>query len=110
MLLSSLTFISPPPQKVADNIHDIDEFGDLPEELLHRLSQILSKRRALTPRTLDLFLRRDLRGLDIYDCASKSLLTLQMIGKKKKKKLVKPDYSHLASLVWDFRLTESCRA
>ena len=57
-------------QKVADNINDIEEFGDLPSPLLHRLSQILSKRRALNSRTLNLFLRPDLDSINIYDCAS----------------------------------------
>ncbi|KAA8642145.1 DNA repair protein Rad7, protein [Aspergillus tanneri] len=56
-------------KKVADNINDIDEFGDLPSQLLSRLSRILSKRRALTPRTLNLFLRSDLDSIDIYDSA-----------------------------------------
>lgn len=56
-------------KKVADNINDIEEFGDLPPQLLHRLSQILSKRRVLTPRTLSLFLRPDLDFIEIYDCA-----------------------------------------
>ncbi|KAL1983914.1 hypothetical protein VTN96DRAFT_9767 [Rasamsonia emersonii] len=56
-------------KKVADNINDVEEFGDLPPQLLHRLSQILSKRRVITPRTLQLFLRPDLDSIDIYDCA-----------------------------------------
>ncbi|PYH81395.1 DNA repair protein Rad7, protein [Aspergillus uvarum CBS 121591] len=56
-------------KKVADNINDIEEFGDLPPQLLHRLSQILSKRRVMTPRTLNLFLRPDLDSIDIYDAA-----------------------------------------
>ncbi|KAL4891396.1 RNI-like protein [Aspergillus ambiguus] len=56
-------------KKVADNINDIEEFGDLPASLLHGLSQILSKRRVLTPRTLNLFLRPDLESIDIYDSA-----------------------------------------
>ncbi|EEP82931.1 conserved hypothetical protein [Uncinocarpus reesii 1704] len=56
-------------KKVADNIHGIEEFGDLPQTLLHRLSQILSKRRAMTPRTLGLFLHSDATSIDIYDCA-----------------------------------------
>lgn len=55
-------------RKVADNIHDVDEFGDLPQSLLKRLSQILSKRRVVTSRTLDLFLRPDLDAVDVYDC------------------------------------------
>ncbi|KAJ5156545.1 hypothetical protein N7492_009348 [Penicillium capsulatum] len=55
--------------KVADKIDDVEEFGDLPPMLLHRLSQILSRNRAITPRTLDLFLRPLHRELNIYDCA-----------------------------------------
>ena len=58
-------------QEVANNIHDVDEFGDLPQNLLNRLSQILSKRRVITSRTLDLFLHSDLETIDIYDCGSK---------------------------------------
>ncbi|KAI9739678.1 MAG: hypothetical protein M1834_006396 [Cirrosporium novae-zelandiae] len=56
-------------EKVADNINDVEEFGDLPTALLVRLSQILSKRRILTSRTLDLFLRADNDFIFIYDCA-----------------------------------------
>ncbi|PGH05864.1 hypothetical protein AJ79_06706 [Helicocarpus griseus UAMH5409] len=55
-------------KKVADHIHDIEEFGDLPPDLVLRLSHILSKRRALTSRTVDLFLRGDTTAVDIYDC------------------------------------------
>jgi DNA repair protein RAD7 len=57
---------------VADNINEIEEFGDLPEDLLHCLSQILTKRRVLTSRTLDLFLRSDMTSIEIYDCGSTS--------------------------------------
>lgn len=63
--LTSLAF-----QKVAENINDVEEFGDLPPPVMHRLSQILSRRRAVTPRTLDLFLRPDHKEINIYDCAS----------------------------------------
>lgn len=55
-------------EKVANNIHEVDEFGDLPQSLLHQLSKILSRKRVITPRTLDLFLRPDLDTLDLYDC------------------------------------------
>lgn len=58
-------------QKVADNIDDVDEFGDLPPLVMHRLSQILSRNRAVTRKTLDLFLRPEHKELNIYDCASK---------------------------------------
>jgi DNA repair protein RAD7 len=58
-------------QKVADYIHDIEDFGDLPPSLLMRLGQILSRRRAVTSRTLDLFLRPQYTSIDLFDCASK---------------------------------------
>ncbi|KAJ5085592.1 hypothetical protein N7532_010363 [Penicillium argentinense] len=57
-------------KKVADNIADVEEFGDLPPSLMHRLSQILSRRRAVTSRILNLFLRPQHTELNIYDCAS----------------------------------------
>ena len=55
---------------MADNINDVEEFGDLPQALLDRLSQILSKRRVITSRTLDLFLQSDLDSISVYDCGS----------------------------------------
>ena len=55
-------------EKVANNIHEVDEFGDLPPSLLHRLSKILSRKRVITPRTLDLFLRPEFDTLNLYDC------------------------------------------
>ncbi|KAE8349260.1 hypothetical protein BDV28DRAFT_64175 [Aspergillus coremiiformis] len=66
-------------KKVADNINDVEEFGDLPSPLLHRLSQILSKRRVLTPRTLNLFLRPDLKSINIYDSAKLEMDDFQRI-------------------------------
>ncbi len=56
-------------RKVAANIVDIEEFGDLPESLLDRLSQLLSQKRALDPRTLELFLQSDATRIAIYDAA-----------------------------------------
>ncbi|KAK4939373.1 UV-damaged DNA-binding protein rad7 [Elasticomyces elasticus] len=55
-------------RRVANVVHDIDEFGDMPQNLLDRLSQILSKQRVLTPRVLDLFLRQDVDRINVYDC------------------------------------------
>ncbi|EXJ96253.1 hypothetical protein A1O1_01379 [Capronia coronata CBS 617.96] len=55
-------------RRVANVVHDIDEFGDMPQSVLDRLSQILSKQRVLTPRVLELFLRPDIDRIDIYDC------------------------------------------
>lgn len=53
---------------IADNVHDVEEFGDLPQNLLERLSEIFSKRRVLTSRTLDLFLRSNMDHVKITDC------------------------------------------
>ncbi|KIW80536.1 hypothetical protein Z517_07152 [Fonsecaea pedrosoi CBS 271.37] len=55
-------------RKVADVVNDIEEFGDMPQNLLDRLSQIFSKRRVLTPRILELFLRPDVDRIIVYDC------------------------------------------
>lgn len=55
-------------RQVANVVHDIEEFGDMPQNLLDRLSQILSKQRVLTPRVLELFLRQDVDRIAIYDC------------------------------------------
>jgi DNA repair protein RAD7 len=56
-------------RKVAANIVDIEEFGDLPQTLLDRLSQVLSQKRALDPRTLEFFLQADSTKIAIYDAA-----------------------------------------
>ncbi|KAK9848532.1 hypothetical protein MYU51_016557 [Penicillium brevicompactum] len=56
-------------KKVADYIHDVEDFGDLPPSVLLRLGQILSRRRAVTPKTLDLFLRPQYKSIDLFDCA-----------------------------------------
>jgi DNA repair protein RAD7 len=56
-------------RRVADVVNDIDDFGDMPQSVLDRLSQILSKRRVVTPRTLELFLRPDIDRIAIYDSA-----------------------------------------
>ncbi|RMZ78151.1 hypothetical protein DV738_g4033, partial [Chaetothyriales sp. CBS 135597] len=56
-------------RKVADVVNDVDDFGDMPQRLLDRLSQILSKKRVLTPRILNLFLRSDSDTIDVYDSA-----------------------------------------
>ncbi|KAF2141379.1 uncharacterized protein K452DRAFT_298759 [Aplosporella prunicola CBS 121167] len=56
-------------EKVAAHANDVDEFGDLPEQVLDRLGEIFSKKRVLDPRTLKLFLRSDLDGLAVHDSA-----------------------------------------
>lgn len=57
-------------RKVADVVNDIEEFGDIPQNVLDRLSQILSKRRVMTGRTIDLFIRDDVDAFDVYDSAN----------------------------------------
>jgi len=56
-------------EKVADFHQDIEEFGDLPDNLLSRLSEIFAKRRVIDPRTMKLFLRPDLETVAIHDAA-----------------------------------------
>ena len=54
--------------KIANVVNDIEDFGDLPQNLLDRLSQILSKKRVLTSRTLHLFLQPNIDRIAVYDC------------------------------------------
>ncbi|OJD35950.1 dna repair protein rad7 [Diplodia corticola] len=56
-------------EKVAKHHSDIDEFGDLPENVLDRIAEIFSKKRVLNPRTLKLFLRSDLDSVAVHDAA-----------------------------------------
>ncbi|KAK4507133.1 hypothetical protein PRZ48_000867 [Zasmidium cellare] len=55
--------------KVAQHHDDVDEFGDMPQPVLERLSEIFSKKRVLKPKTLPLFLRPDLDAVMIHDAA-----------------------------------------
>jgi DNA repair protein RAD7 len=57
-------------RKVADVVNDIEEFGDMPQNVVDRLSQILSKRRVMNGRTVDLFIRDNIETFDIYDSAN----------------------------------------
>ncbi|KAL8808365.1 MAG: hypothetical protein Q9182_000185 [Xanthomendoza sp. 2 TL-2023] len=53
---------------IANNIHDVEEFGDLPQKFVKHLGHILSKKRVITLRTLPLFLYPELENLEMTDC------------------------------------------
>lgn len=55
--------------KLAQHHEDIEELGDMPQQMLERLSEIFSKKRVLKPKTLPLFLRPDLDSVVIHDAA-----------------------------------------
>lgn len=56
-------------EKVAKHIDEVDDFGDLPKQLLDQITRILSKRRAITSHTQFLFLRPDYEEVILHDCA-----------------------------------------
>jgi DNA repair protein RAD7 len=56
-------------EKVAAHHIDIEEFGDLSQNLLERLSEIFTKMRVLNSRTCKLFLRPDLDTIAFHDAA-----------------------------------------
>jgi DNA repair protein RAD7 len=58
-------------EKVARHAGDIDDLGDLPPQVLERLSEIFTKNRVMKPKTLDLFLRPDVENITVHDCACK---------------------------------------
>lgn len=55
--------------KVAQHHEDIEGFGELPQPVLERLSQIFSKKRVLKSKTLPLFLRPDLDAVVVHEAA-----------------------------------------
>ncbi|KAH7116834.1 DNA repair protein-like protein Rad7 [Dendryphion nanum] len=56
-------------EKLAKHAEDIDEFGDMPEAILNRLSEIFSKRRAMNSTTFKLFLQPDREIITIHEAA-----------------------------------------
>ncbi|KFY36494.1 hypothetical protein V494_05026 [Pseudogymnoascus sp. VKM F-4513 (FW-928)] len=54
---------------LANNVHRAEDFGDLPPSLVDKLAQLLSKRRMLDSRTLDLFLKPGVANITAYDGA-----------------------------------------
>jgi DNA repair protein RAD7 len=56
-------------QRIAQHHDDVEELGDLPQNLLDRLSMIFSKKRVMKSKTLPLFLRPDLDSVIVHDAA-----------------------------------------
>ncbi|KFY42585.1 hypothetical protein V495_04439 [Pseudogymnoascus sp. VKM F-4514 (FW-929)] len=54
---------------LANNIHRAEDFGDLPPVLVDKLAQLLSKRRMLDSKTLNLFLKSGVENITAYDGA-----------------------------------------
>ncbi|KAF2151772.1 RNI-like protein [Myriangium duriaei CBS 260.36] len=48
---------------------DVEELGDLPQELMDRLSAIFSKKRVMNSKTIKLFIRPDVDTIAIHDAA-----------------------------------------
>lgn len=56
-------------ETLAKNVDQAEDFGDLPPRLVDRLAAILSKKRLLVSKTLDLFLKPTADTVTIYDGA-----------------------------------------
>ncbi|KAF2017263.1 RNI-like protein [Aaosphaeria arxii CBS 175.79] len=56
-------------EKLAKHAEDIDEFGEMPEAIMNRLSEIFSKKRAMNPTTFKLFLQPDREEVSIQESA-----------------------------------------
>ncbi|KAF1963209.1 RNI-like protein [Byssothecium circinans] len=56
-------------EKLVKHSEDIDEFGDMPEPIMKRLSEIFSKKRAMNSTTFKLFLQPDLDTVAIPEAA-----------------------------------------
>lgn len=58
---------------LAKHADDIEEFGDMPEPIMNKLSEIFSKKRAMKPNTFKLFLQPDLDVVAIHEAACELL-------------------------------------
>ena len=56
---------------LAKHADDIEEFGDMPESIMKKLSEIFSKKRAMKSNTFKLFLQPDLDVVAIHEAACK---------------------------------------
>lgn len=61
-------------EKLAKHSEDIEEFGDMPEAIMNRLSEIFSKKRAMNPTTFKLFLQPDMDTVAIHEAACKFIV------------------------------------
>ncbi|KAI9730941.1 MAG: hypothetical protein M1818_008016 [Claussenomyces sp. TS43310] len=59
-------------ETLAKNVDLAEDLGDMPPNLVHRLAMILSKRRLLTPNTLNLFLRPGSDTVTVFEGAKLS--------------------------------------
>ena len=64
-------------EKLAKHSEDIDELGEMPENIMNRISEIFSKSRAMNPTTMKLFLQPGMDKVAIHEAACKfcALLT-----------------------------------
>lgn len=56
-------------EKLAKHSEDIDELGEMPENIMNRISEIFSKKRAMNPTTMKLFLQPDMDRVAIHEAA-----------------------------------------
>ncbi|KAH9864727.1 hypothetical protein IAQ61_008671 [Plenodomus lingam] len=56
-------------EKLAKHSEDIDELGEMPENIMNRISEIFSKKRAMNSTTMKLFLHPDLESVAIHEAA-----------------------------------------
>ncbi|RLV95704.1 DNA repair protein rhp7 [Spathaspora sp. JA1] len=67
-------------REIIANIQDVDVLGDIGNLNRIKISQILSKNRQLTSKTIDLFLTSDLTHLELWDCSNISSEGLDKIA------------------------------
>jgi DNA repair protein RAD7 len=58
-------------EKLAKHSEDIDELGEMPENIMNRISEIFSKSRAMNSTTMKLFLQPDMDKVAIHEAACK---------------------------------------
>ena len=63
---------------LAKHADDIEEFGDMPQPIMNKLSEIFSKKRAMKSNTFKLFLQPDLDAVAIHEAACKFCIVVPL--------------------------------
>ena len=96
-------------ETLAKNIDLADDLGELPEHTVDKIACILSKRRLLNPRTINLFLQPTTENLRIYDAAKLAEDDLKRVFQSvpSLKKLRIRNGIHFNDEVMDYMLTRN---
>ncbi|KAI9342216.1 hypothetical protein DFJ73DRAFT_842873 [Zopfochytrium polystomum] len=67
-------------QVIAENIEQVEAFGDIPDNVKRGIARILSRRRQINKNTMNLFIGPEEHSVELFDCARLDSDALSQIG------------------------------